>query len=324
MSYNSNLQNKNLKLQNILNKINQLPEAGETGSTGGGTDTSDATATPELVYQGETFYSANGKETGTMSLDTEIASQNELLTQIEAALATKATGNYETGVEAGKQEIQDEFWEMYQKNGTRTDYVQAFTTFNDKLFKPKYNIVPDNANQMFSSTKITNLKKILSDAGVVLDTSKARYLTQMFQYSEITHIPTIDATTASLLSATFQLSRQLVEIEKVIVKESHTFPNAFTFLDALEEIRFEGIIASDIDFKHSSKLSKASIESIISCMSATVSGKTLTLKKAAVNKAFETSTGANDGSSSTEWNLLINGDGTTANPGRTNWTITLV
>ena len=119
MSYNSNLQNKNLKLQNILNKINNLP-------TGGGTDTSDATATPDLVYQGETFYSANGKETGTMSLDTEIASQNELLTQIEVALATKASGNYETGVVAGKQEVYDAFWDMYQQNGTLKNYNRAF------------------------------------------------------------------------------------------------------------------------------------------------------------------------------------------------------
>lgn len=324
MSYNSNLQNKNLKLQNILNRINNLPTA---GSTGGGTDTSDATATPELVYQGETFYSANGKETGTMSLDTEIASQNELLTQIEAALATKASGNYETGVAAGKQELYDAFWDMYQQNGTLKDYNRAFARgrFTDSLFKPKYDLVPDEAVCMFMYAELTNLTQLLKDAGVVLDTSQARYLSQMFQYSTITHIPTIDATAVTNgLSSTFQLSRQLVEIEKIIVKESLTFSNAFTFLDALEEIRFEGVIASDIDFKHSSKLSKASIQNIISCMSTTVSGKTLTLKKDAVNKAFETSTGANNGSSSTEWNLLINGDGTAANPGRTNWTITLV
>ena len=323
MSYNSNLQNKNLKLQNILNRINNLPTA---GSTGGGTDTSDATATPELVYQGETFYSANGKETGTMSLDTEIASQNELLTQIEAALATKASGNYETGVAAGKQELYDAFWDMYQQNGTLKDYNRAFARgrFTDSLFKPKYDLVPDEAVCMFMHSELTNLTQLLKDAGVVLDTSQARYITQMFQYSKITHIPTIDTTASSTLSSTFQLAQSLVEIEKVIVKESQSISNAFTYLYALEEIRFEGIAAGDLDFKHSSKLSKASIESIISCMSTTVSGKTLTLKKDAVNKAFETSTGANDGSSSTEWNLLINGDGTTANPGRTNWTINLV
>ena len=97
MSYNANLQSKNEKLRSILAKVNNLPE------NTGGVDTSDATATPDLVYQGETFYSLNGKETGTMSLDTEITTQNTLLTQIEETLSTKASGNYEAGVSAGKQ-----------------------------------------------------------------------------------------------------------------------------------------------------------------------------------------------------------------------------
>lgn len=319
MSYNANLQNKNNKLRNILNKINNLPE------NTGGVDTSDATATSDLVYQGETFYSINGKETGTMSLDTEIAAQNELLTQIEDALLAKASGNYEAGVSEGRRQVTEEFWKMFQNNGTLVDYNRAFYKgrFTDGFFKPKYDIKPEDATAMFQYSELTNLKQMLLDAGVTLDTSKAKYITQMFQSSKITHIPTIDTTASSLLSATFQLAQSLVEIEKVIVKESQTFPNAFGYLDALVEIRFEGTIGNDIGFTHSTKLSKASIQSIISCLSTTSSGKTLTLKKEAVNKAFETSDGANDGSLSTEWNLLVNGDGTAVNPGRTNWTITL-
>ena len=47
----------------------------------------------------------------------------------------------------------------------------------------------------------------------------------------------------------------------------------------------------------------------------TASGKTITFSKTAVNKAFETSAGANDGSTSAEWLALV---GT-----KPNWTISL-
>lgn len=146
---------------------------------------------------------------------------------------------------------------------------------------------------------------------------------------KITRIPEIDmrAITSSKpsLNYLFCENNLLVTIDKIILplKGPATFSSTFTSTPKLEEIRFEGTIAESIDFSPCTSLSKASIINVISCMSTTVSGKTLTLKMAAVNKAFETSTGANDGSSSAEWNLLINGDGTTENPGRTNWTITL-
>lgn len=62
-------------------------------------------------------------------------------------------------------------------------------------------------------------------------------------------------------------------------------------------------------------LDKASTKSIINALSNTATGQTLTLNIAAVNTAFETSSAAKDGSTSTEFAALV--------ATKTNWTIVL-
>ncbi len=87
--------------------------------------------------------------------------------------------------------------------------------------------------------------------------------------------------------------------------------------NALEDIEFvPNTIKISIDFYWCTKLSKASLTSIINGLSAETSGLTVTLSKTAVNKAFETSEGANDGSTSAEWLALI--------ATKPNWNISLV
>ena len=84
----------------------------------------------------------------------------------------------------------------------------------------------------------------------------------------------------------------------------------------LREIRFAGKLAVNLSFGSGpKKLSKDSIQSIMSCLSDDATGKNLTIPLAAVNKAFETSSGAADGSTSTEWAELI--------ATKPNWTISL-
>ena len=85
----------------------------------------------------------------------------------------------------------------------------------------------------------------------------------------------------------------------------------------LREIRFAGKLAKNLSFgDYPKKLSKDSIQNIMSCLSDDVTGKSLTIPVAAVNTAFETSSGAADGSTSTEWAELI--------ATKPNWTISLV
>ena len=232
---------------------------------------------------------------------------------------------HSAGIDEGKQAEYDEFWDNYQYNGNRTVCERMFSGYgwSDKTFKPKYSIQPINANAMFSYSNITDLKKLLDDAGATLDFSKVTYgrVTQMFMESKVTNVGVIDLTSCGS-SITYFLygASNLVNVDKVIIPSdgSMTINNTnFNSASALEEIRFEGVIGQDgFNMKWSKKLSKASITSIINCLSTTTSGLAVTLSLEAVNKAFETSVGANDGSTSAEWKTLEST--------RTNWTISLV
>ena len=88
---NNELEGNNVDLQTILDTINNLPEAGS-----GGTDTSDATAVAEDIMSGKTAYVANGKITGSFTIDDEISAQDNLIAQLSAILDDKASANLDT------------------------------------------------------------------------------------------------------------------------------------------------------------------------------------------------------------------------------------
>lgn len=72
------------KLQEALNIL-------QTKATpSGGTNTSDATATADEIFKGETAYANGEKVTGTFTLDSELNTQDSLLSQISDLVATKA------------------------------------------------------------------------------------------------------------------------------------------------------------------------------------------------------------------------------------------
>lgn len=104
-----------------------------------------------------------------------------------------------------------------------------------------------------------------------------------------------------------------------VIEEPLNVPNVTdyvsAFSDTIKEIRF---IAETIKVSltiSSPVLSDESIQSIIGGLNSEVTGQTLTIPRAAVKKAFETSEGANDGDTSETWNALV--------ASKPNWTITL-
>lgn len=158
------------------------------------------------------------------------------------ACDTGSISDYETG----RLTEWAEFWDSYQDNGNRTDYEWGFNGpgWTDTTFKPKYDIRPEIIDWGFQYSKITDLKGILESYGVILDTSTATTMDQLFESSSVTHIPVIDMTGVSNNSSSvFSDCSNLVEIEKIVL--SHTkagYSNWFTGSSNLEEIRFENTI----------------------------------------------------------------------------------
>ena len=231
------------------------------------------------------------EDTNSLQYDTLI----ENIIEEETLLATTqgwSAGNA-AGIEQGKQSAYDEFWDSFQQNGNLTVGTQLFAGYgwNDKTFKPKYDMKPTDANSMFMRAQITNLKAILEAQGVTINFRNCKSLYGAFQYSAITHIGEIDISDYSKytnLNATFQECTNLVTIDniKLIGNYAHNITDAtFQNCTSLKNISFTNNIYGSINFKWS-PLSKDSITNIVNHLHPTKTGFTLTLKKTAVNEAF--------------------------------------
>ena len=132
----------------------------------------------------------------------------------------------------------------------------------------------------------------------------------------LTAIPALDTSNGTSFSGMFIGCRSLITIPEINTTKSIGFGNMLDNCNSLLDLTLTGLVKqSGMNLRYSTKLSKASITSVINALDASVSGKSVTLSLTAVNAAFETAAGANDGSASAEWQNLI-----AAKP---NWTISL-
>jgi hypothetical protein len=165
----------------------------------------------------------------------------------------------------------DTFWDVFQQNGTRTDYSQAFRNgcFNAETFKPKYNIKPTGSascQNMFSNfPDEVDLREILNECGVVLDFSQG-IGNNVFMGSKFTALPVINC--PSGIYSWFANCKSLHTIEKLILNRdiNATYLNGFGNCSALQNIVIEGEIGNSISFKNSSLLTVESVQSIIDCL----------------------------------------------------------
>lgn len=233
--------------------------------------------------------------------------------------------------EAGKQAEYDAFWDEYQQKGERTHYAYAFAGagWRKSNFKPKYPLDKVKTGiYMFNcfgfndySNSKFNLKQALEDMGIAFDTSNVSEFTHMFANAFIGTVPALDLSKAKTLT-TFLGQSHVHTVDKLIVHSDLKYNNAFAGAPNLENITIEGTIGqSGLNMQYCTKLSKASIKSIISHLDTTEGrdATTITLSLAAVNKAFETSEGANDGADSGEFDNIC-----ASAIAFGNWTISLV
>ena len=223
-------------------------------------------------------------------------------------------------IETGTVDGNDAFWSTYQDNGNRADYNNAFAGigWSNNTFKPKYDIVPTSAYMMFRNSQISgDFVEILNDLGVAFDTSNLTNPQYMFNNTDFTHFGVMDFSQATNHAQCFYYSSQLHTIDKVIFNPSvAAYNTTFDGCSALVNIVVEPntIGGSGLSFKSCKNLSKASHISIVGGLLDSAA-KSITFSATAVNAAFETSEGANDGSTSAEWTALV--------ATKPSWTITI-
>ncbi len=197
------------------------------------------------------------------------------------------------GIEDGKTEAYHTFWDDIQGGGSRTDYSYAFGgIWDDDNFKPKYDLNVARGPYMFAFSKITDMVALLERQGVKLDFSYATTnsaLNQAFYESSITRLGVVDLSGQGNCNYIFYCARKLVSIEKVIFSSTRTHENTKTMFqqcESLVDVEFEGVIKREMDLRWSTKLSRASIESLFAVLDTTVTGYTVTFSKTAVEAAF--------------------------------------
>lgn len=207
---------------------------------------------------------------------------------------------YEAGKTDGVDAYRKDFWSSFLWDGAPPDaqYMFAGRGWSDETFRPVYGIKGFwSASHMFDSSWIQNLKSILEESGVTFNFSSCENFSYAFAYSKIKEIGVISAVKGTNFSYTFYYCGSLESVDRIDLKGdgSQTFLDTFMYCTALKDITFTGVIGNSISFRSSSLLSKASIENIVSVLSASASGKTLTLSLTAKQNAF----------SDSEWAALI-------------------
>lgn len=217
--------------------------------------------------------------------------------------------------DAGKKAEYVAFWNSYQNNGNRASCGNAFAGegWNDETYNPPFSMQPTYSYAMFYGSRIYDIYK---GGKVSIDFSQSTEVGNLFSNSLVRFIDVLDISSATAINTLLYRAQELSTINKLVMHERITSAtNTFSYCSALVNVIIEGVIPISIDI-HWSPLSHDSIVSIISHLSDTVTGQTLTLSKAAVNKAFETTTSANDGSTSPEWLAFV--------ASKPNWAIALI
>lgn len=195
--------------------------------------------------------------------------------------------------DAGKQAEYDEFWDMFQKNGSRTDYAYGFYGWDGSKLKPKYNIVlTGSANSVFrATTGVKSFPKHLEECGVIVDSSKATTLSDFFQASTIEEISEFDGSSSNTYDYMFSGCPYLKSIRKLKLKPNPTYgsPYLYMFSSVLETLIVEGGIGKNgFNVSPCSKLTHESLMSIINCLvdkTTDTSGTTWTVTLGSTNLA---------------------------------------
>lgn len=179
------------------------------------------------------------------------------ITDVPAKIGAIALGVYNDG-----------FWDDFQENGERTNYDDAFSSdlWTDEIFTPKYPMNCTSASGMFRGSKITTIPEGM------LDTTNCEVMGFFARDSAFVKLPRIViGANCKIALQLFLNSTNLLEIETLAIFGSSyenggmmtNATNLFYGCSSLEKITIEGEIFFDINFKWTTKLSVASMQSVI-------------------------------------------------------------
>ena len=202
----------------------------------------------------------------------------------------------EVGIEQGKQAEYDAFWNSYQQNGNKRDYVYSFAgvSWNSENYKPKYKPILDTpysyekpSSRMFAYFD-RNLKKppLEIHEGDIDFSGRINEMHETFSNCNISIIE-MNAIPSSLnkMTGTFaqvDISASQIHTIKIGVREETTYEGSCFRCERLANISFvEGsVIGTNISFQYCDKLTHDSLMNIISVLkdySGTGTTRTLTL-----------------------------------------------
>lgn len=221
------------------------------------------------------------------------------------------------GIEQGRKSQYDEFWDDFQNYGQRNSYRFGFSCSAWEYIRPKYKVMPNQSYGVSSIFEMcTKLKKIEAEYFDFSQVPKGNATASGLHYSFATcsaleEIEDVNLPYSYALTYTFAWCGVLHTIARLPIAEDTLITNAFDTNYRLKNLTIDGTIGQNgFNVQWSTKLSKASITSIINALSTTTSGLTVTISKTAVNNAF------NGGSTGDEWLNLV--------ATKNNWTISLV
>ena len=209
--------------------------------------------------------------------------------------------------EAGKQAENKRFWDLYQEEGYKQNYSNAFSgpSWTIELFKPRYDIKPTVAYMVFRASGLEgDLVEIAERLGIVIDFSSCTNLQFTFLNSKLTRIGTVGGKFTTNLEQTFREAEMLHTIDKLILKKENKIIRTFEGCTALENITIEGTIGTSFDI-HWSPLSKASIESIVSALSDTVTEQTVTFNNERIDTIYTESEWASVVATKPNWTFAL-------------------
>ncbi len=223
---------------------------------------------------------------------------------------------YNEGKTAGKAAENRAWWDCVTNNNTRTTYDGCFrgTNFNYITggFNPPYTLKPTSAVRMFSKARgVTKIKK------GQIDTSNNNSGNYMFVYCyDLEEIEEIEIGSDCMYM--FSECYKLKTIGKLIIRNGITRlgENAPPFVNctALENITIDGVIPYTLKFHSSPLLTAKSVESIVSALSDTASGQTMTFKTA-VKQTYFNAHSSEYANADEAWDALCDT--------KPNWTISL-